>query len=81
MSMAKQVISLYAVNNGFLDDVPLEDVTRYEHEMLGYLDTHNAILLTQLTKEQKMTDVIQEQLEDALTEFGKLFVPTKEQRG
>lgn len=81
LSMAKQVISLYAVNNGFLDEVPLEDVTRYEHEMLGYLDTHNAIMLTQLAKEQKMTDTIQEQLEDALTEFGKLFVPTKEQRG
>jgi len=76
MSMAQQVISLYAVNNGFLDAVPLEDVTRYEHEMLGYLDTHNAILLTQLTKEQKLTDAMQEQLEEALDEFGKLFVPS-----
>lgn len=76
MSMAQQVISLYAVNNGFLDEVPLEDVTRYEHEMLTYMESHCAIILTRLTKEQKMADDLKQQLEEALDEFGKLFAPS-----
>ncbi|WP_281519418.1 F0F1 ATP synthase subunit alpha [Acidaminococcus timonensis] len=75
LSMAQEVISLYAVNNGFLDDVPVSDVTRYAHEMLTYLDNHCSIILTSLEKEQKLTDDIRQQLDDALDDFGKLFAP------
>ena len=75
LSMAQEVISLYAVNNGFVDDVPVSDVTRYAHEMLNYLDNHCSIILTSLEKEQKLTDDIRKQLDDALDDFGKLFAP------
>ena len=50
--MAQEVISLYAVNNGFLDEIPVEDVTRYAHEMLGYLNNHCSIILTRLEKKR-----------------------------
>ena len=75
LSMAQEVISLYAVNNGFLDEIPVEDVTRYEHEMLGYLNNHCSIILTTLEKEQKFTDELKAQLDDALDDFGKMFAP------
>lgn len=75
LSMAQEVVSLYAVNNGFLDEVPVEDVTRYEHEMLGYLNNHCSIILTRLEKEQKLTDDLKEELDEALDDFGKMFVP------
>lgn len=75
LSMAQEVVSLYAVNNGFLDEVPVEDVTRYEHEMLGYLNNHCSIILTRLEKEQKLTDDLKEELDEALDDFGKIFAP------
>ncbi|WP_281697900.1 F0F1 ATP synthase subunit alpha [Acidaminococcus massiliensis] len=75
LSMAQEVVSLYAVNNGFLDEVPVEDVTRYEHEMLGYLNNHCSIILTRLGKEQKLTDDLKEELDEALDDFGKMFAP------
>ena len=75
LSMAQEVVSLYAVNNGFLDEVPVEDVTRYEHEMLGYLNNHCSIILTRLEKEQKLTDDLKEELDEALDDFGKMFAP------
>lgn len=75
LSMAQEVISLYAVNNGFLDEIPVEDVTRYAHEMLGYLNNHCSIILTRLEKEKKFTDDLKEQLDEALDDFGKMFAP------
>lgn len=75
LSMAQEVVSLYAVNNGFLDEAPVEDVTRYEHEMLGYLNNHCSIILTRLEKEQKLTDDLKEELDEALDDFGKMFAP------
>lgn len=75
LSMAQEVVSLYAVNNGFLDEVSVEDVTRYEHEMLGYLNNHCSIILTRLEKEQKLTDDLKEELDEALDDFGKMFAP------
>lgn len=75
LSMAQEVVSLYAVTNGFLDEVPVEDVTRYEHEMLGYLNNHCSIILTRLEKEQKLTDDLKEELDEALDDFGKMFAP------
>ena len=50
-------------------------MTRYAHEMLNYLDNHCSIILTSLEKEQKLTDDIRKQLDDALDDFGKLFAP------
>ena len=32
-----QVVSIWAGSNGYLDDVPLEDVSRFEHDFLDYL--------------------------------------------
>ena len=75
LSMAQEVISLYAVNNGFVDEVPVADVTRYAHEMLNYLDNHCSMVVTALEKEKKLTDDIKKQLDEALDDFGKLFAP------
>jgi F-type H+-transporting ATPase subunit alpha len=35
--MEEQVASIYAVSNGLMDDVPVEDIKRFESEMIEYL--------------------------------------------
>ena len=37
-----QVVSIWAGSNGYLDDVPLEDVSRFEHDFLDYLRRSHA---------------------------------------
>ena len=32
-----QVVSIWAGSNGYLDDVPLEDISRFEHDFLEFL--------------------------------------------
>ena len=39
------MVSIWAGSNGYLDDVPLEDVSRFEHDFLEYLRrSHEGIL-------------------------------------
>lgn len=78
LSMAQQVISLYAVTQGYLDEFPVNDVTRYQQELLNYLGSHHTILLTTLDKEKKVTDEVKEQMDEALNDFNGLFAPTPE---
>ena len=39
-----QVISVWAGTTGKLDDVPVDDVSRFESEMLEYMSTHTEVL-------------------------------------
>jgi F-type H+-transporting ATPase subunit alpha len=76
LSMEEQVISLYAVTNGFLDAFPQEDVTRYEKEMLNYINAHYGAIPVAIKRDGKLTDETKASLEEALNEFSKLFEPT-----
>src|SRR5690625_6232306 len=57
----KQVMSLYALTRGFLDDIPVEDVVRFEQEFYVWLDSNAKELLTsiretgQLSEDRKST--------------------------
>ena len=39
MPFDKQVMSIYAVTNGFLDDVPVDKVSQFESDFLEYMDS------------------------------------------
>ena len=45
MPVEEQVVSLYAGTNGYLDPVPVEDVQRFEHELLDWFRTRHADVL------------------------------------
>ncbi|HWS44559.1 MAG TPA: F0F1 ATP synthase subunit alpha, partial [Acidimicrobiia bacterium] len=46
MAVEEQVVSIFAGTNGYLDDIPADDVRRFETEMLDYFRTRRADLLT-----------------------------------
>jgi F-type H+-transporting ATPase subunit alpha len=68
MPLEKQVISLWAVGNGFLDKVPVAEVKKWEADMHAYLDaTHPEIgqaILRTLDLTQETTDSLRIALED-----------------
>ena len=41
-----QVVSIWAGTNGKLDEVPVEDILRFEHELLDFLGRHSTVLTT-----------------------------------
>ncbi len=52
MSMERQVVSLFAGTNGYLDEIPLEKVQRYEAGMLEMMDRKHAALLQEIAENQ-----------------------------
>ncbi len=77
LSVEQQVVSIWAVTGGHLDDVPVEDAKRFEAEFLAYLGTRHADILKHISGEGTLPDEVGAKLLDALGEFKKLFAPSK----
>jgi F-type H+-transporting ATPase subunit alpha len=72
----KQVIIIYAANNGYLDAVPVERVREYEAELMKHLETRRRELLAALAEKKEFTDQIKTELNQALKEFSEQFAAT-----
>ena len=67
-----QVISVWSGNSGHFDDVPVEDVLRFEQEFLEYL-RHNASVLQTIADTKLFKDEDQEATVSALADFKTIF--------
>ncbi|GAA1410178.1 ATP synthase subunit alpha [Glutamicibacter uratoxydans] len=63
-----QVVSVWAGTNGYLDDVPVEDVLRFEREFIDYL-RHRTEVLTVLAQTGKLEDETVEALKAGVADF------------
>ena len=52
----RQVVSIWAGTNGYLDDVPLEDVGRFEREFLDFQRERSRIYELRFAKPAKLSD-------------------------
>ncbi|MGN6403477.1 F0F1 ATP synthase subunit alpha [Sinomonas sp.] len=68
----EQVVSIWAGTNGHLDDVPVEDVRRFEGEFLEYLK-HRTSILTTLAQTNVLEDDTVEALKTAVADFKQGF--------
>ncbi|MFI0447138.1 F0F1 ATP synthase subunit alpha [Actinomadura sp. 6N118] len=69
----KQVVSVWAGTTGQLDDVPVEDVRRFETDFLDYIERNESGLLTSIRETGQLDDDGLTALKDAMTEFKKGF--------
>ncbi|HEX4160058.1 MAG TPA: F0F1 ATP synthase subunit alpha [Rhizomicrobium sp.] len=69
----RQVAIMFAGGQGFLDDIRIEDVRRFEAELNGFLDNAKPGLLPSIREKRELNDEIKGQLKDALNEFKKRF--------
>ena len=70
----KQVVAIYAGTKGFLDNVPIDEVGKYEKELLDYVQMKAPTLLPEIAKEKTLNESITKMLDEALTEFTDGFV-------
>ncbi len=69
----EQVVSIWAGSNGYLDDVPVEDVSRFETDFLDYLRRSHAGILQTIRESLALTEDTVTALKDAIEEFRKGF--------
>ena len=68
----EQVVSIWAGSKGHLDEVPVQDVLRFEREFIDHLRRHTSVL-TDIASTGKLEDGTVSALESAVAEFSKGF--------
>jgi F-type H+-transporting ATPase subunit alpha len=68
-----QVVSIWSGTSGELDEVPVEDVRRFETEFLAWLKSSKPEILVSIASSQKVSDETVELLRGAISEFKDSF--------
>ena len=69
----KQVIMIFAGNRGYLDNIPVSAVTKFEAELMPFMDAKHDAILSSIRDEKKITDDNEKALVKALDEFSETF--------
>jgi len=69
MSVAEMAVSLFAGNEGYLDDLPLSKVVDFEAAVLDYMRNSHAALLDKINETGDWNDELIEAMKKALDEF------------
>ncbi|MCW2572044.1 MAG: atpA [Frankiales bacterium] len=74
--VGREIVSIWAGTTGKLDEIPVEDIRRYEAELLDYIG-HNADgLFDELAAAKGFDDELAGRLDQLVTDFNKQFQPT-----
>ncbi len=73
MPVQEQVVVLYAGTRGYLDDIPVESVRRFEKEFLDYMRSKGTDILEDIKNTNDLTEETENKLKNALEEFKKSF--------
>ena len=76
MAVEKQVVSIFAGTNGFIDEIPLEHVQRYERELFEMMDLKHADLLLTIAEKKDLSEDTTNKLKTLLKEFTDSFKVT-----
>jgi len=76
MPVEEQVISIFLGTGGHLDSVPVEDVRRFETELLDHIRASEEKILSGIRDTQKLSDEAAEELEKVIKNFKKGFAAT-----
>jgi F-type H+-transporting ATPase subunit alpha len=73
LPVERQVLSIYAGTNGFVDEVPAKDVRRFESELFAYAEARHAATLKELSDKKAIDDALKAKIEALLKEFKAQF--------
>jgi F-type H+-transporting ATPase subunit alpha len=72
-SVERQVVSLWAGTTGELDDVPTNEIRRFEAEFLDYIGREHKGIFDTIEESKNLDDSVKEQLTQAIAAFKKSF--------
>ncbi|AUW62954.1 MULTISPECIES: F0F1 ATP synthase subunit alpha [Staphylococcus] len=71
LPVENQVLIIYALTKGYLDDIPVEDITRFEDELNSWSKSNASELLGEIRETGNLPD--DAKFESAINEFKKSF--------
>jgi F-type H+-transporting ATPase subunit alpha len=73
LPVEKQVLSIFVATSGLLDSVPVNEVRRFEKEMLQYVETSAPSILKNIAEKKALDDGIRAEIKKAVGEFKERF--------
>ncbi len=74
MPIEKEVVILYAANNGYLREYNLSSIKKYEKELLTYIENNSPEIYSGIREKKVIDDTIKLSITDALDKFKKIFM-------
>jgi len=73
LAIEKQVVQIFAGTKGFLDDITVEDVTKFEEELVVFVESKYPQILETIRDSKKLDDNTEEELKKAIEDFKSQF--------
>jgi F-type H+-transporting ATPase subunit alpha len=73
MPVEEQVMSIWAVSNGYMDDLPVENVRQFENELLDHMRTRHSDIGEAIVQTGALDDDLAEKLRKAIDAFKASF--------
>jgi F-type H+/Na+-transporting ATPase subunit alpha len=72
-SMEEEVVTIWTVTNGYMDDLPIESVRAFENKFLETVRTRYSAVLDEVRETGKLEDATIETLKQAVEDFKKTY--------
>jgi len=69
-----QIVTLYALTKGFMDDVAIDKIKEFEQGLMDYSERSAKIFYKQIAEKKMWDDKGEEELKKAITDFKKSFI-------
>lgn len=77
LDVSEQVVLIFAGVNGFLDDIAVSDIRRFEEEFLLFIKKEHAGILDELRTKKEIDDSLRGKITEVVKEFKKKFISSK----
>ena len=73
LAVERQVLAIFAGTNGFIDEIPVNDVRRFETELFAFADARHGATMKELADKKAIDDALKAKLETLIKEFKAQF--------
>jgi F-type H+-transporting ATPase subunit alpha len=73
LSVEKQILIIYAGTNGFVDELPLTSLKKYEQELNSFIESRHPDIFSDILKKRELDGDLRAKLTKALEEFKGVF--------
>src|SRR5262249_28721532 len=73
MPIEQQVLIIWAATNGYVDDLPIESVKKFEGGLIDFLQNTRGSLLQKILEKKILDDDLKAEMRAAVTEFKERF--------
>ncbi|NUN12768.1 MAG: F0F1 ATP synthase subunit alpha [Myxococcales bacterium] len=73
LPVEKQIVTVFAGTQGYVADLPISELRKYEAELHAFMETRHGEILKEIREKRVLTDTLRKQLGDAISDFTKSF--------